>query len=193
MLNLNQSPEELNRIHTENYYWYLQSPEFRARFLHPIGAYFLPRLGNSYLDVCCGEGWLADYIPFGEGVKPFYRGIDGSEIAIQKAIQRYRKTGKYTTFRVERMETPVFDRSFDVIVFGNLFAVLIDPMRQLDFIQMYVNGYRAKYFIVYDLQTLDTSIIDRYFRRVWYLEGSVELPNVQDIKKHRKVIVYSCT
>jgi hypothetical protein len=62
ILNIDQSKEELTKIHGEqDYYWYLRSEAFRETFLKPI-ADIVNYLGYTCLDVGCGEACLADYV-----------------------------------------------------------------------------------------------------------------------------------
>jgi len=184
VLSIDQSPTELDRIYEENYYSYLHSPEFHRAFLSVVGL-FATQHGSRCLDVGCGEGWLAPY------VLSDYVGIDGSSVAIYRAK---RNNLSHKEFHVRRIESPgLRDYRFDLAIFGNLFTVNVKAEAQRDFLRMYIKQFSLKYFILYDLQQLDTSQIDATFQRVCYYEASVDVPSLQEIKRHRKVLVYRCS
>ena len=183
VLNLCQSSDDLDKVYSDQYYNYLKSAEFRRQFLSVLG-WFVDYLGKSCLDVGCGEGWLSEYITV------VYTGIDGSGVAIERGRQT---TGSFDRrFFIDRIEDPELVGQFDVIVFGGLFSVLIDPSQYLRFLRMYLERYNPSYFIVYDLQTLDTEQFDRNYNRLWYIESTANVPGLQEVKKHRKILVYSC-
>ncbi len=183
VLSINQSPTELDRIYEENYYIYLHGPEFHRAFLSVVGL-FATQHGSRCLDVGCGEGWLAPY------VLSDYVGIDGSSVAIYRAK---RNNLSHKEFHVRRIESPgLRDYRFDLAIFGNLFTTCIKAESQLGFIKSYIEYFDLKKFILYDLQQLDTSQIDATFRRICYYEASVDVPDIQEVKRHRKVLVYRC-
>ena len=187
MLNLVQTPEELNEIHgPQDYYDYLRSPEFQRSVLKPLAA-MVNRLGASCLDVGCGQGYLGQYV---DGQ---YLGFDGSQTAIDHA--RENNPGEFRVARFEDLEEVFrivsdFSTQFDTIVFGNLLSVLIKPESYVEFLESYVKRFSAKFLIVCDLQTLDTTAIDRRFSCRFRHYGNVQLPGLQEIKKARKILLY---
>lgn len=194
MLNINQSPAELNRIYGElAYYWYLKSDAFREAFLKPL-AQIVNELGGSCLDVGCGEGWLADYITI-----PYF-GFDGSEaaIAVARDHQRYhpardRQKKHEAEFYVGRFEAPRFDHwQFDTIIFGGIFSVLVKPESYVELLDLYRQKFSPKHFIIYDLERLATDSIDAAFRRVKEIHATAALDGIEEVKKHRKILVYEC-
>lgn len=179
-LNNNQSPEELNHIYDTDYYWYLKTTEFRESFIAPL-ARRINNLGLSCLDVGCGEGWLADY------VQGHYTGIDGSLTAIQRA----RVNHPNRRFEVDRFENPELVGRFGVIVFGGILDVLVAKESYLELIELYRSKYNLRYFIVYDLERFDdTSLREEYILEEEY-HAFTDL-DIQEVKKHRKILVFEC-
>lgn len=179
ILRVRQTPEELDGIYSRDYYWYLRSRVFKEAFLKPLGK-FVNDLRLPCLDVACGEGQLREYI------RVPYAGFDGSPQAISLAKMRY----PYDRFTVGRIEEPDVDGEFGTAVFGNLFRVIVAD--QAAFVGMYVRKYRLTYFIVYDLDCVDTAPIDNRYRLLRIYAATADLNGIQDIKKHRKIRVYSC-
>lgn len=182
MLKVDVPSDRLKEMYgVEQYYWYLHSQPFRKMFLKPLG-HIINRLGLSCLDVGCGAGWLADYLTVP------YVGIDGSVTAIEQARAQY----PARAFYLARIENPVIPcGSFGTLVFGNIFWVHIRQESQAEFLELY-RRFDPCYFVIYDLQRLDTSAIDARYERVEKHAASVELDGIPDIKKHRKILVYRC-
>ena len=181
MLNINQSTNELNEVYSDDYYWYLYSPEFREAFHKPI-ADWVNNKNYNCLDVACGEGWLAPLIT------SEYLGIDGSEVAISRAKELYPDK----EFLVGRIEEPPVEKQFDAVIFGGIFLVLIKPEYYLQLAKKYVESTKAKAFIVYDLGILDTKIFEENYSMPYQLHASADVDNIQEVKKHRKIMVFSC-
>lgn len=180
LLNLNQSPEDLNSVHGEDCYHYLRSPEFLSTFMSRIG-----RLVNQYglpcLDVGCGEGYLYDFLDVP------YAGFDGSEIAINKA----RQLRPRADIILGRIESPPALGVFGTLVFGGLLGALVEQSRHIDFCELYRRHYQAQYLIVYDLVSLDTKQLDGRYDRVSSFVGTAMLPtNDPKIITHRKIECY---
>lgn len=192
LMNVNQTPEELNSIYREDYYWYLKSPQFRETFLKPLGE-TVKKYGRSCLDVGCGEGWLADY------VSGRYVGVDGSEVAILKAVKSIYPTTSQKKFCISRIEEPHIDwfpqgwHFPDVIVFGGIFSVLVARESHLDLLKLYQDTFQdmPEVFIIYDLQDLDTSHIEAKYTLIDQYFASVDMPHLQpDCKRHRKILTF---
>lgn len=181
VLNLDQSPAELNRVYETNYYAYLNSPEFREAFHQPIGD-MLGSVGGPCLDVACGEGWLSERTSGG------YLGIDGSAVAIERAVARYPDT----CFRVGRFESPPTGETFTTVIFGGVFSVLVRPECYVELIERYRKAVGMTYFIIYDLETLATLAFDETYTLVCATAASAEVDGLQEIKKHRKMRLYRC-
>lgn len=180
-LNIDQSPEELNRIYGDNYYHYLSSVAFRAAFYWPIGE-IVNEFKHNVLDVGCGEGQLSLCCLVE------YLGIDGSEKAIEKARQF---EDSATRFRVARFEDYRNDGAeFGIIVFGGIMEVLVKPQFRVPLMEQYLARFRPQHFIVYDLERLDTTQIDARFRKIKELHRSAVLDGIEEVKKHRKILVY---
>lgn len=183
-LNINQSPEELNEIYYDDYYWYLKSQPFKDAFLKPLGL-IIDSLGDYVLDVGCGEGQLAEFVNATN-----YVGIDGSEVAINKA--EFFHNRPFELFFQDRIEDPHVVGLFDTIVFGGLLHVLIAKENHIEFIQMYIDRYDSNHFIIYDLADLDTDHIKSEFKMIRTLFARAEVEGLQEIKKRRKIEVYQC-
>lgn len=182
ILNLNQQPEELTKVHATDYYWYLRSKPFIETFISRIGM-VVNILGDSVLDVACGEGYLA-----GE-CDVRYAGFDGSDEAIRKA----RESHPDKQFEVGRLESPDFGLGqFDAVVFGGVFSVLVKPERHAEFVAEYCKGYGAKWVIIYDLERLDMSPFDGHFQKVTSWSGNVDMhAEIGDVRTDRKIAVYN--
>lgn len=187
ILNLDQSPEELNEVYRTNYYWYLDSKPYRKAFLKRLGK-IINDIGLRCVDVACGEGWLADY------VRVPYMGFDGSVLAIHRAKKK-RRHGEFHVGRIERpslSEKPTcFIAPFATIVFGNLLAVVVKPRCHVAFLESYLRFW-PRYFIVYDLETVDTSAIQERFTLTAEHHAVVNMPEIEEVKRHRKIEVYRC-
>lgn len=191
LLNLNQSQEELDKVYSGNYYWYLRSWEFREKFLIPLGD-LINKLGLPVLDVGCGEGQLATYV----AVR--YHGIDCSAVAIERASSLAYSNGVSTepekslrTFCVARFEdfySP--EVKAKTVVFGGLFSVLIKPERYLDFIQLYIERFDPSYFIIYDLERTDLTEVNKHFHIIYEHHAVADLPSLQEVKRYRKFLCY---
>lgn len=184
LLNLNQTPVELSKIYSDNYYDYLQSQPFRKAFLEPLGK-IVSELGLPVVDVACGEGYLSEYVA--EGVP--YLGIDGSEVAVARAREKYR--GR--EFLVSRIEQPEsIQGSFGTAVFGGVLPVLIRPDRYVDFLLSYREALGIRFAVVYDMEHLNTATLDGKFRKVVDYHATAEgMPaGFQDVKRHRKILAY---
>ena len=171
----------------EDYYWYLRSPEFQETFLKPL-ADCVNNVEGSTLDVCCGEGQLAQFV---EGK---YCGFDGSRRAILKAQRRY-PVSEYPDkwFIVRRLEEThsIGDFDFEKIVFGGVLHCLIAPESRVDFIRSFQDLYGATHFFVYDLERLDTSDLDNEFACVSsYVNEIPSLEHWQRIVTKRKILCY---
>lgn len=194
MLNLDQSPAELDDLYgTRDYYWYLRSDPFRQAFLEPL-ARIVNRLGAAVLDVGCGEAVLADYaaVP--------YTGLDGSQSAIDRAYRRLMRLGTlsrlsngFVQLHVGRFEDPVASvrGNFGTVVFGGILDVLVRPEARLALLEHYRQLYGVRYFVIYDLVRLDTAPLDRHYHLVELHTATAELDRIEEVKKHRKICVYA--
>lgn len=184
LLNINQSPEELDKIYRDDYYWYLREPIFCEAVCRPAGD-AVNALGFPCLDVGCGEGQLSQYI------KVPYTGFDGSRQSIRNAKEAY----PCQEFHVGRLENPPLlpSHRFGTIIFSNLLEVLIKPEWYLRFIQMYLDRYESTNFVVVDLLRLDTVNLESVFHLMSSKQVTAKIPNLMDVKKHRKVLTFSCT
>ncbi len=175
----------------QDYYWYLKSEQFIKAFLKPIAG-IINSAGEPCLDVACGEAILADLVTV-----PYW-GFDGSEIAINKARIRISNTDpskiqtNSITLGIGRIEQPTATGEYGTIVFGGVMEVLIKPDKRVPLLEMYQEKYRAKRFIIYDLERLDTTEIEqRYGKPVIELHGCTNVPYIVDVKNHRKILVYN--
>jgi hypothetical protein len=187
LLNLNQSPDELNRVHGEmDYYWYLSSKAFVDAFLQPM-AKIIDRLDDPCLDVGCGEAVLADL------VNVPYAGFDGSESAVSKALVRNPRL-QVMVGRIEfPPDHPFFQRDFGTVVFGGLLSVLIKPAAYADFFRLYRDRFKVKHFIVYDLDRVDLLPIGPGYTLIERFSTRADLPNAEPrIVLDRTVTVLKC-
>ena len=186
-LNINQTPKELSGLYgAKDYYWYLRSSQFGEAFLKPL-AELVMRYGTSCLDVGCGEGQLYEWLhPESE-----YRGIDGSNTAIERGLKKNRPIG------IGRFEEPQkwskWDEEYDVVVFGGVLEVLIKPQFRVDFLKMY-KRFGCSHFIIYDLDRLDTSLIEKEFKLIELKHTILAAPDMKlvDAKYRRKIWVFEC-
>lgn len=181
MLNLVQPEGELLKLYGgDNYYWYLSSQPFIEAFTEHI-AEQVNEIDLPVLDVACGEGILGDYcsVP--------YVGFDGSASAINRGLAR----NSNLAIKVGRIESPEFllPEKFGTIVFGGLFAVIVKPERYIEFIRLY-EIFEPKFFIIYDLERVNTKAIDATFTKVSEYHGSAVMDLQPEVKKHRKILVY---
>jgi len=183
LLKTSQPAELLDKLYgKQDYYWYLKSEQFRRVFIRPL-ATVVNDLNLPCLDVACGEGWLADYVTVP------YTGIDGSTTAIETARSRHSSCG----FIVCRIESPeLLSDSFGTIVFGGILKPLVKPQCYVLFLELYLR-FNPKYLVIYDLLNLEESTISRRFSLVDRLQGSVDMVGIPRVKKHRKILVYSCS
>lgn len=186
ILNKNLTPDELDWLYgPADYYWYLKSPQFRDTFLQPLGGIIdsCNKASQQCLDVGCGEGWLSEYI-----AGP-YIGVDGSRVGVEHAREKYPRR----QFFLGRMEHPQRHwGKLNVVVFGGIFSVLVKPECQVELLDRYWEMFNPSYFVIYDLQQLDTNLIQQHFPIVQSFKASVDMPSLQEIKRHRKIEVYSC-
>lgn len=177
-LSLNQSPDELRELYERDYYWYLRSPQFAEAFLRPLG-HLIDSLGTSVLDMGCGEGQLSDYVKY-----PYY-GIDGSARAVEQAQALGRNV------HGGRIEDPCITLTFDVIVFGGILEVLIKPEGRVPLLEMYAGRFKARHLVVYDLERLDTSLIERHFGPpVFECHRVAEGIETEEVKRRRKILAW---
>ena len=173
-LNHNLSQDHLDKTYQSDYYWYLKSPEFSQTFLKPLGN-ICNELGGHVLDVGCGEGQLYRHI------NVEYTGIDASSIAIERAKETWPGD-----FRVARFETWE-EQGFDTVVFGGVLSVIVLPTMYISFIRK----FGGSHFIIYDLQKLDTTDIDKRWECIHSIEAKADLP-IGKVKCCRKIRVYRC-
>ena len=184
------STERLNDMFgKEDYYWYLSHSAFvdtcikyTAEKIHELGD------NLSVLDLGCGLGDLLKYLP----ETHYYCGIDGSNIAIAKAINKWEHRPN-TDFGVQRIED-FAERtdlvSFDVILFGNILVFSKNGERS-SFIELFVNRTKAKYVVVYDLQRTRTHDVAARYELLSSKVFDIKLDKLKtEVKKHRKVEVY---
>jgi SAM-dependent methyltransferase len=165
-----------------DYYWYLRSAPYVEAFLKPL-ANIINRLSLPCLDIGCGEGQLARYI------RVPYLGFDGSSEAVQKAIKAYGSDA--CSFQVSRIETYENHGHWGTLVFGNILHCLIHAESQLPLIQKYLNQ-ATEYFIIYELERFNEKDVSSRFQLVEELHASVTMREIEEVKKHRKILVYSC-
>lgn len=181
LLNLVQPEGELRQLYGgDNYYWYLSSRPFVEAFTKPLAGY-VNELDKPVLDVGCGEGILGDFceVP--------HVGFDGSDSAIARGMKRNPRLD----LRVGRIEHPEFllPEEFGTIVFGGLLSVIVRPERYIEFIRLY-EIFNPQFFIIYDLERVDTKEIDATFAKTAEYHGSAVMDLQPEVKKHRKILVY---
>ena len=180
-LKRDQSQERLTEMYDEeDLYWYLRSQSFCDLFLDPMGK-LISELGNSCLDVGCGEGQLSQFVDCD------YYGIDASESAIKAA----KKWFPLRDFEVARLEEYEHSRLADVVVFGGILQVLVERESHVSLLEKYIESCDANYVIVFDLQRFDSSHLQNRFNLVrgWYARANIE-GELQEVKRNRKVEVY---
>lgn len=186
-LNLNQLGEELDEIYSRDFYWYLKCDEFVLQFLKPL-ARALNALGESVLDVGCGEGQLQPLLDVP------YRGIDASNYAIMRAMDCVSKQRMFECARLEdyyRSGSYKYlpYRPFGTILFGNVLEVIIKVDKRRHLIDQYVNYFQAKYVAIYEMEHFDHNslllgdpIVDHY--------GYADINLEPEVKKHRKFLIW---
>lgn len=192
ILNLNQTPSELDRLYgKQDYYWYLRSPEFQKAFLEPLGL-IVAKYGKTCLDVGCGEGQLGNHVP----ASVQYIGVDSSS----NALVRGHKSNPNLHLRQGRIENPSSFATrnlnlyrFDVVLFGNILKVIISENKQVELFELYQQWFSPIYFIVYDLEIASTIRLDMTYQRIeeHHLQ-SEPLKDVEPVKLNRKILVYKC-
>lgn len=177
----------------EQYYAYMKSVPFRLTFLKRVGD-VCAVCGGPVLDVGCGEGWLADYVP--PDVR--YVGIDGSATAIRTA-GRLHLGREFHKVRFEDLEDPDMPvGEFRTVVFGGMLDVLVKPGRRLEVLESYREKFGAEFIVVYDLARLDTSPFRKRYGLVASHEVRIdpseypELADIPPVKLWRKIEVYKC-
>lgn len=175
----------------EDYYWYLKSDEFQRAFLQPLGN-FAKTLGDSVLDVGCGEGWLWPH------VKPMrYLGIDASEDAIRTAEKTHeQKTTAppnpdwlHCRFEDYTKDKRPWFMEFDVVVFGGILDVLVREEHRRELIDHYIKETNCKHIIIYDLQRLNASFMDGFHLEA-EVHNTVDMTDIVWVKRHRKILIY---
>jgi len=172
-------------MYEKDFYWYLKSQEFANTFLYPLGNY-VNKYGNSVLDVGCGEGQLSDH------VYTKYTGVDASIKAIEKAKHRTKDDGSVSFFlgRLEEFKTWELIPPYDVVVFGGIMEVLVEPCYRAELALEYLEWFHARILIIYDLERLDHSVFDRKFECLEELHGRVRIKGLIPQKEKRKILVY---
>lgn len=203
MLNLNQSPEELDGpVHGEDYYWYLRHPAYVKAVLSPAALLIrgvVDTLGEMsqedddgvrlldadrrVLDVGCGEAMLADMLS-----NCLYTGFDGSQVAIGKAKERMASVSRAraASVLVGRIEDPPMlgTAAYDVAVFGGVLSVLVDPRKQLEFFQLYRERFGIKVFIVIDLPRVE---FDEGLEVRFSLDTFAPVPDLDEARCRRRM------
>ena len=187
-LKRNQSQERMDQCYREGYYDYLGSVEFHNSFLWQI-AEIISEIGDSVFDVGCGEAWLCDCLGSVDPVVQ-YKGIECSEVAVQKAIVRGCLPQEVSCQRFEEYST---HDVHDVVVFGGILHVLVEPESHIDLIEKYIELCDPSHVIIYDLARFDTTHLkDRWFMdRALSFEDTADVQGLQEVKKKRKVEVYN--
>lgn len=187
LLNLNQSCEELDDVYSRDFYWYLKCPEFINQFLRPL-ANALNAIGESVLDVGCGEGQLQPYLDVP------YRGIDASNYAILRAMSCVEKQRMFECARLETYcQSGTYKylpyRPFGTILFGNVLEVIIKADKRRQLIDQYVNHFQARYVAVYEMEHfnheelyLGEPIVEHH--------GYADISLDPEVKKHRKFLIW---
>lgn len=181
LLNINQSPDELAKVHSDDYYWYLRSEPFIRAFIWPLGD-AVNRIGKPCLDVGCGEGYLHDFVHV-----PYF-GFDGSATAIQKAIE-----ARGDHFTVGRMESPHVPAGFvpGVVVFAGIFHVLVKKGRRTELVELYRERFPSlSHMVICDLELLDQGEFDSRYRLLSSLHATADCPGVIEVKRRRKILIY---
>lgn len=175
----------LDQMYNENYYWYLDHPEFHRAFLQPIAAR-TERYGGWVMDVGCGLGQLATNLNHDS-----YLGIDGSMEAVRKAAERH-PLKLWVCSRIEEFPQNVVSPTlFDTIVFGGVIWCLIEPESYLDFVGSYT-VFRPKQFIIYDLTRLSIRPFLQEYKHVGGWEDRVVVAGLEEAKCHRRVEIFQC-
>lgn len=171
----NHSTEHLNEVHVDNgRYKYLNMDEFATDILQPVAR--VVKDGNSILDIGCGIGSLARFV----GDKR-YHGIDGSEIALEKA-RKYFKGKKNISFELARIEDyPLTTQcnKWGTLVFGGIFLTMIKPYCWIEFVNMYANAFDSNQFIICDLHKLHWAVFRKAFKIMSSENVSVKKPTVR--------------
>lgn len=182
-MNINQQFEELNEIHGDNYYAYLAAEEYIRAFIRPM-ADIASQLGGRVLDIGCGEGLVGDF------VSVEYVGFDGSVVAIKRAIAR----NPSQQYVVSRLESPPMVGQVDTLIFSGILQVLILQNRVADFVSKYTTMFGSKHIIVCDLMHFDPTPLEKLFGpSLQEIRATAEVPNLLEVKKHRKILVYKCS
>ena len=183
ILKRNQTPEQLRDMAARDYYWYLRSRSYVETFLKST-AEIANRLGSSCLDVGCGEGELARFVTIP------YLGIDASEevITAAKCVNRKRP---HLRFQVARLEEFDSDETFSAIVFSGMLYALVNLDAYVPLLEKYLR-FSPDYFVICDLQRLDTADIGKRFKCIQQFYGEAVVPNLEIVKQRRKVMVYQC-
>lgn len=163
----NHAASHLSHVHTDNgYYAYLNTPEYARDILSNIAG-MIPE-GFSILDVGCGIGGMAHTV--GERK---YNGIDGSEVAIQKAKKTF-AGHKNITFEFARIENYQWTGKpgvWNTLVFGGIFLTMFKKSSWVDVVMAYKQAFGSVQLVVCDLQKLDFSV----FRSAFKLNGAMDV------------------
>jgi len=179
--------ERLNQVYgPENYYSYLNSKEFKESCFKYI-ADCIEEIGpnSSILEIGCG---LCSLLGLLKNSHP-YIGFDLSDVAVKNAkkIWEHRED---TEIYVGDFETflEYAPLSVDIVLSGNCLIHIKEELRE-HFVEKYIVDTDAKYFIVYELQSVDTGFMSRH-KLVKKKNFYVDMPNLLEVKKKRKVEVY---
>jgi 2-polyprenyl-3-methyl-5-hydroxy-6-metoxy-1,4-benzoquinol methylase len=82
---------------------------------------------KNVLDIGCGEGVLYDYLKRNQDVNFNYTGIDISETAIAKALQKY----PGSDFKVLDYDFKKMDGQYDLIIFNEVLYYFVKPLKMI--------------------------------------------------------------
>ena len=166
-----------------DYYWYLRSEPFVETFLKPL-AERVNCLGLNCLDVACGEGQLAKF------VQVPYKGFDASPAAIA-AARRDNPQLSEDSFCVGRLEDFDDGEKYGTVILSNVLWPLIRQEQYGVAAKQLVERFNAKYLAVCDLAPLCETDLE-FLRLENRYSASVVMTGIPKIKKHRKILIYSC-
>jgi len=184
--------EHWDKIHSENgYYDYMDSSYFIDLCYKYIVEEIISlssKLERSIrlLELGCSHSTILNLLPY----EHQYTGFDISEIVIQENKNKWKKR-KNSKFICTDFDGYLRDHKSeqDIILSGNC-LIYIKPEKMLEFINDFILGTKAKYFIVYEISRVRTDMLKEKMKLLNSGNFYINMLGLIEAKRKRKIEVY---